>query len=139
MKTKAKEKVLKQLRVICSSQGKVTANQLANSLNLSRQNINHYLIQLAQEGRIQKINGRPNYWIVPSTQPANDLTQSCLKSVIGYNGSLRSVINKCIAGIKYPPQGLLEIVVSVKAIWLKSYSNILKKVLLFLQMLPLLY
>ena len=106
MKTKAKEKVLKQLRVICSSQGKVTANQLANSLNLSRQNINHYLIQLAQEGRIQKINGRPNYWIVPSTQPANDFTQSCLKSVIGYNGSLRSVINKCIAGIKYPPQGL---------------------------------
>lgn len=106
MKIKAKEKVLEQLRLICSSQGKATTNQLASLLNLSRQNVNHYLIQLAREGRIQKINGRPNYWIISISRPLNDIDKSCLKNVIGYNGSLKLVINKCIAGIKYLPRGL---------------------------------
>ncbi|RHW51181.1 transcription antiterminator BglG [Bombilactobacillus bombi] len=104
MKLKAKERVFQQLQNLNQQLGKVTSEYLAEVMDLSRQNVNHYLVQLEREKRVQKINGHPNYWY--AIKNINTPINSKLHEIIGANGSLKSIIQKCTAAIKYPPQGL---------------------------------
>ncbi len=42
------------------------------------------------------------YAVVDNTEQINE----AFHSVVGHDGSLREVIQKCIAAVKYPPNGL---------------------------------
>lgn len=58
----AKERVYEALREICREDKKVTAAELADRLNLSRQVVSHYLTRLMEDGLAVKTSTRPVYW-----------------------------------------------------------------------------
>lgn len=58
----AKERVYESLKESCSNNGKITAAELAQKLNLSRQVISHYLTRLMEDGLAVKTSTRPVYW-----------------------------------------------------------------------------
>ena len=55
----AKERVYESLKESCSNNGKITAAELAQKLNLSRQVISHYLTRLMEDGLAVKTSTRP--------------------------------------------------------------------------------
>lgn len=100
-----------------------TANDLATSLNLSRNTVSQYLNEGLKDESIVKVNSRPVYFFDKSAlikkwnvrfigsefasfnllmaQKEHDFDQ-----LIGYNGSLSSIIEQCKAAMCYPDNGL---------------------------------
>ena len=100
-----------------------TANDLATSLNLSRNTVSQYLNEGLKDESIVKVNSRPVYFFDKSAlikkwnvrfmgnefasfdllmaQKEHDFDQ-----LIGYNGSLSSVVEQCKAAMCYPDNGL---------------------------------
>lgn len=100
-----------------------TANDLANSLDLSRNTVSQYLNEGLKDESIVKVNSRPVYFFDKSAlikkwnvrfmgnefasfdllmaQKEHDFDQ-----LIGYNGSLSSVVEQCKAAMCYPDNGL---------------------------------
>ncbi|MCD8171662.1 MAG: sigma 54-interacting transcriptional regulator, partial [Clostridiales bacterium] len=58
----AKERVYEALKESCSGNRKITAADLADKLNLSRQVVSHYLTRLMEDGLAVKTSTRPVYW-----------------------------------------------------------------------------
>ncbi len=106
---------------------KNNAMDLGQGLGMSRNRISQVLNDCFKEGRFIKINTRPVIFIDKNTleemyhfQISKELYSSfdelrseieCrgksdFKALIGHNGSLRAVFNKCKASISYPPNGL---------------------------------
>ena len=55
----AKERVYESLKESCSNNGKITAAELAQKLNLSRQVISHYLTRLMEDGlAVKPVHGQ---------------------------------------------------------------------------------
>ena len=110
MKKSAKNKVFETLISITNQEGapSATAADIASILNISRQNVSHYLTRLMEEGVVDKISGKPVYW-KPTKQNMLENSNGEINSfqnVVGYDGSLREIIQKCISAVKYPPNGL---------------------------------
>ncbi|EJE4563040.1 sigma 54-interacting transcriptional regulator [Enterococcus faecium] len=108
MKKSAKERVFDELTRLTGENESVTAEQLSKNLGLSRQNVSHYLTRLMEDKQVNKIPGKPVLW-----QPAAEfdvrnspVANQAFRSVIGFDGSLRDAIQKCISAVKYPPNGL---------------------------------
>ena len=100
-----------------------TANDLATSLNLSRNTVSQYLNEGLKDESIVKVNSRPVYFFdksalikkwnvrfignefasfdVLKAQKEHDFNQ-----LIGYNGSLSSIVEQCKAAMCYPDNGL---------------------------------
>lgn len=81
----------------------LTTAQLADSLNLSRSVVSHYLNELFREEKIQKIAGRPVKWTKKGSMP--NLNHN-FDDFIGYRGSMRYAIDQISSAIMYPPDGL---------------------------------
>lgn len=94
---KGKNNVLTYLNMLGHDHALTTA-QLADSLNLSRSVVSHYL-----EKKIQKIAGRPVKWAKKGSMP--NLNHN-FDDFIGYRGSMRYAIDQISAAIIYPPDGL---------------------------------
>lgn len=124
----AKERVYEALKESCSD-GKVTAAELAQKLNLSRQVVSHYLTRLMEDGLAVKTSTRPVYWFPVTSEDleffgeeqwdcvSNRLPQeegeaaavqpcSVFSSMVGYAGSQRQTVEMCMAAVNYPPDGL---------------------------------
>ncbi|HJB23730.1 MAG TPA: sigma 54-interacting transcriptional regulator [Candidatus Jeotgalibaca pullicola] len=110
MKKSAKDKVFETLIGITHQEEvpSATAADIASVLGISRQNVSHYLTRLMEEGFVDKISGKPVYWkpikqimIENSSEGTNSF-----QNVVGYDGSLREIIQKCISAVRYPPNGL---------------------------------
>lgn len=103
------------------------ASQLGKQLNLSRNWISQYLNEYYNNGTFLKINTRPvvfidkealeeTYGIQVDTsllssfeelrQMIRQQHKADFQKLIGQNGSLRDVVDKCKASISYPPHGL---------------------------------
>ena len=81
----------------------VTANQLSELLSLDRANVSRYLNELNKEGLVEKSTGRPVlYKLVDKKQ--QKLVN--FESLVGYDTSLKTAIQKAKAAILYPPRGL---------------------------------
>lgn len=107
MRKDAKERALDCLILLNQKQTTVSAKQIAAKLGISRQNTSHYLNRLLRENKVEKIPGKPVLWKVrEETKVMEKSTGQVFKDVIGYDGSLREVIQQCIAAVKYPPKGL---------------------------------
>ncbi len=65
---KGKNSVLTYLNMLSHNHALTTA-QLADSLNLSRSVVSHYLNELFREEKIQKISGRPVKWTKKGSNP----------------------------------------------------------------------
>ena len=65
MKMYAQEKVYEELKKLYEDgKEKVTAEELANRLSLSRQVVSHYLNRLNDEDKVIKIKTKPVYWSI---------------------------------------------------------------------------
>lgn len=81
----------------------MTANQLASLLNLDRSNVSRYLNELNKEGLVSKSEGRPVRYQINQHKMVD---HPSFDKLIGYNTSLKNVIQKAKAAILYPPRGL---------------------------------
>lgn len=108
MKKSAKERVFDELVRLTLDRPSVTAEMISQKLNISRQNVSHYLTRLIEDEKVEKIHGKPVLW-KPLDEFAlgiDDKVNEAFNSVVGYDGSLKEVIQKCISAVKYPPNGL---------------------------------
>lgn len=100
-----------------------TANDLAKTLNLSRNTVSQYLNEGIKEGHVIKVNSRPVYfydrkrlenkWNIEFSQ--NEFSSFAnleaqkehdFDRLIGHVGSLAAIIDQCKAAINYPDHGL---------------------------------
>ncbi len=119
----AKERVYESLKESCSNNGKITAAELAQKLNLSRQVISHYLTRLMEDGLAVKTSTRPVYWFPVTSEdleffgeetvemrgktglsrervePAAVSVSSVFSSMVGYAGSQRQTVEMCMAAV----------------------------------------
>lgn len=116
----AKERVYEALKEWCGDNRKITAAELADSLNLSRQVVSHYLTRLMEDGLAVKTTTRPVYWypvapedleffgvdMTAETAPAQAQIPNVFSSMVGFRGSQRQTVEMCMAAVNYPPDGL---------------------------------
>lgn len=126
-----KEKVLTELSVRTQNH-KIeendifTASSIADKLAISRNTVSQYLNEYVKKNIVIKINSRPVYFFSKydlesihhvsfsrCTYDSLDVLLSCVKEekrdfekLIGYNNSLRNVVEHCKAAISYPGSGL---------------------------------
>lgn len=92
---------------------KLTTQQIAGFIGLSRGVVSSYLSQLNRENKLVKSGTRPVYWTV-----RHETTE--FSKVIGYSGSLAKIIKQCTEAIIYPPKGFPLIITGPSGIG-KSY------------------
>lgn len=100
-----------------------TANDIAITLNLSRNTVSQYLNEGIKDGNIIKVNSRPVYffdchsleqkWNIRLKEFEFSSIGTLLAQkehdfdkLIGYKGSLSSIIDQCKAAMSYPDNGL---------------------------------
>lgn len=91
----------------------VTAKEIASALSLDRANISRYLNELYKENQIKKMPGRPVLYQAISINEANqkeDSNKKAFSRLIGYEASLKEMVQQAKAAILYPPNGLHTII-----------------------------
>jgi transcriptional regulator with AAA-type ATPase domain/transcriptional regulatory protein LevR len=78
---------------------KLTTEQIAAAVGLTRGVVSSYLSHLFRAGKIVKSGTRPIFWEVSAPASAFD-------DFIGTQGSLHAVVDRCREAIIYPPNGL---------------------------------
>lgn len=82
------------------------ANDFVDLLGVKRNAISHYLNRLVDEKKLKKYYGRPVRFQLSSDELTAKVENDVFESFIGYEGSLKEVIESCQAAVKYPPAGL---------------------------------
>ena len=111
------DKVYNQLRKICIDQYNnkgesvgSSAIEIAKALNLQRTNVSSELNKLWREGKVDRIDGKPVLYKIKYADINTNLTQKSAKDVfntmIGFDQSLKNVVQQAKAAIIYPPRGL---------------------------------
>ncbi|HHV74595.1 MAG TPA: sigma 54-interacting transcriptional regulator [Thermoanaerobacterium sp.] len=124
---KNKEKIFIELKNLSSSlditkKRGLTAEEIADKLNIKRNVVSHFLNELHKEGKVVKINTRPVYFIdkefyekqsnlfrnkiSDSEAPIKIKSDDPFMKLIGYNGSLKEQVKLCKSAASYPPNGL---------------------------------
>ncbi|MDN6625735.1 MAG: sigma 54-interacting transcriptional regulator [Pisciglobus halotolerans] len=84
-----------------------SAKETARELELDRTNSSRYLNQLVKEKQIGKTTGRPVlYTYKQKTTAEKEQESAAFSKVIGYDLSLKMMIQQAKAAILYPPRGL---------------------------------
>lgn len=100
-----------------------TAQSLADAFGIGRNTISQYLNVFVKQEKVIKVNSRPVYFfdrsalekkwnvycnqaVYRSIDELNQLNQKVFQKLIGYDGSLKSVVEQCKAAIAYPDHGL---------------------------------
>ena len=101
----------------------VTTMEIAGSLGIQRNIVSHLLNELNKEGLAIKINTRPVYFIHSEiyikrknelklvskyldhkeTESEDIGNNEVFKNLIGFNGSLKYVVDQCKSAVLYPP------------------------------------
>lgn len=103
----------------------ITAQSIADELDIRRNVVSHLLNELNKEELAIKINTRPVYFVakeVYETRKSSlklvgkyirenekadrDEDGDIFKNLIGYDGSLKYVVDQCKSAVLYPPNGL---------------------------------
>lgn len=123
-----KERVLdfmKTLNECAPSNSGITTDQLASKLQMQRTNLSAILNDLASDGKVEKLKGRPVYFRLLAYK------QEDFQQLVGYNGSLKNSIMAAQAAMLYPRNNLHVLLLgengSGKSTFVKSmYSYTLK-------------
>ena len=88
---------------------KVSANEVAEQLQLDRSNVSRYLNELHRDGLVEKTGGKPTLYfykeVTPSIKPREPMDEAFF-NLIGTEGSLKIAVQQAKAAIHYPPRGL---------------------------------
>ncbi|MEQ7303470.1 sigma 54-interacting transcriptional regulator [Enterococcus avium] len=76
----------------------VTASLIAENKGLSRNTVSHYLNRLAEEGHLRKIKSKPTTFVFETFSQESDP----FESLIGYDGSLRPMVQQFKSTVMYP-------------------------------------
>lgn len=126
-----KDIILERLNKLTNTVGlqvdkRLTANEIAHALQISRNSASQHLNELVKEGKVIKINTRPVYFYAKDVldkkyyklkdvnvyasfedlQANYEGKKKNFEKLIGSSGSLYEVVNQCKAAIAYPPVGL---------------------------------
>lgn len=92
----------------------LTANDIAENLDIDRSNVSRYLNELFKEGRIDKGEGRPVVYNIPSSNSSevhvDNSSVVSFETLVGAQDSLKISIQQAKAAILYPPKGLHTII-----------------------------
>jgi len=83
----------------------VSTQYLARRLEMQRSNVSSILNELVKEGAIEKTDGRPVLYRIPSVSAAGT-EKSCFSELIGNAGSLKGAVQLAKAAILYPGYSL---------------------------------
>lgn len=84
-----------------------SAKEVAESMEQDRANISRHLNELAKEKHIEKSTGRPVlYWYKQEKIAEKEKESQAFSKIIGYDLSLKVMIQQAKAAILYPPRGL---------------------------------
>lgn len=102
------------LQIIVQHPKGLTANEVAELLNIDRSNVSRYLNELFKEEHIQKSDGRPVVYESFKTKVeeihVDTSTVVTFNNLVGANDSLKVSIQQAKAAILYPPKGLHTII-----------------------------
>jgi len=89
----------------------LTANQIADSLQIDRSNVSRYLNELAKNKSIQKSSGRPVvYYPISTNLSEAEPIKMDFERLVGADASLKVSIQQAKAAMLYPPRGLHTII-----------------------------
>lgn len=110
MATNRKKLVLDHLNELNKA---VTAKDIAAALSLDRTNISRYLNELYKENQIKKLPGRPVLYqatLSDEDKEEEDHNKKAFSRLIGYDASLKEMVQQAESAILYPPNGLHTII-----------------------------
>jgi len=87
----------------------VSAYEISQTANMDRTNVSRYLNRLCEEGRVERLGGRPVLFRAERAdqQPTNSFeAESSLDKMAAIQASLQIPIQQAKAAILYPPRGL---------------------------------
>lgn len=93
------------------SEKQFTTQELSEQLKMQRSNISTLLNELAEEGRLEKLQGRPVLYRLADLSGTSRKEESCFNELIGQEGSLKRVIQLAKAAILYPVHSLHTLIV----------------------------
>ncbi|MBZ4662741.1 MAG: hypothetical protein JG776_423 [Caloramator sp.] len=108
----------------------VTAQEIAQIMNMQRSNVVREFSRLVNEGSIKKSSGRPVRYFVSEeklTKEEVDKSLSVFDTIIGNNGSLKNQISLAKAAIVYPPKGLHTLIVGETGVGKSYFAKIMFK------------
>lgn len=82
-----------------------TTAELADALGMQRTNLSTLLNELVKAGTLEKLSGRPVLYRLPE-RAGRRRDESCFRRLIGWNGSLRHMVQLAKAAILYPENSL---------------------------------
>lgn len=83
---------------------------IATKLDMKRPNVSTILNKLVKEGKVIKKGSRPVLYYIASPESFIN-EKSCFKDLIGFNGSLKNVIQLAKASILYPKKSLNTLII----------------------------
>lgn len=116
----AKEEIYLYIKEHCEKKG-VTALEVSKIFDIKRNVASHYLNRLTEDGKLRKGSTRPVcFFLEDSIDKRAKKEQSVFAEFVGYDGTIKSEIEKCKAAVSYPTNGLPMIICGASGVG-KSY------------------
>ena len=96
-----------------------TTQELSDVLQMQRSNLSKLLNELVKEHRIKKTSGRPVYYSL-----VKEHEESCFHTMIGYNSSLKQVVQLTKAALLYPSNSLPILITGSDGSGTVSYTHL---------------
>ncbi|MEY8339263.1 sigma 54-interacting transcriptional regulator [Lachnospiraceae bacterium 62-35] len=129
---------LRRMKAQEESKHEYTAAEIAMAIGSSRANVSGDLNRLLEERLVEKAPGRPVRYsacaaTIISMPIYSEIDASCnvkksqqiFRAFIGYDGSLRTEVEKAKAGILYPPYGLPMLIVGETGVGKSMFARLL--------------
>lgn len=98
--------VFEKLKQLSGDNG-VSANEIADAMNIGRSNVSHELNKLVQQGKARKKSGKPVlFQAIRQTLVLQESRQDILGSHLKRNPSLKTAVEQARAAVLYPPDGM---------------------------------
>ncbi|MGG7214713.1 sigma 54-interacting transcriptional regulator [Clostridium nigeriense] len=120
-----KEKVLLYFKENFKIKKYYIAQDIASIFNIKRSVASHYLNRLVDEGVLIKEETRPVRFYL-SNEGINNKS-NVFSDFIGYEGTIKSQIEKCKAAVTYPPNGLSLIIRGNSGVGKSYLANLIYK------------
>lgn len=107
-----KEIIYDFIKLHTSQNGGISTQYIAQVLNMQRTNVSSVLGRLVDEGKVDKVNGRPVLYYAKDYDGV--ASESCFQAMIGYDGSLKRAVQLAKAAVLYPQKSLNTMIVGAK-------------------------
>ena len=104
----------------------VSTQYLARRLEMQRSNVSSILNELVKEGAIEKTDGRPVLYRIPSVSAAGT-EKSCFSELIGNAGSLKGAVQLAKAAILYPGYSLPVLITGPEGSGKREFAKLISR------------